>query len=221
MGENLIHYLSQFITDERFKLFQRILNARTDYFSVVLEDIYQSQNASAVLRSCDCFGIQDVHIIENRNSYRVNPDVSLGASKWLRLIKYNNQDFNTIQAIDSLKKDGYRIVATSPHSNAISLEDFDIHAGKSAFLFGTELTGLSEEAMNHADEYVTIPMYGFSESFNISVSVALVLHTVVYKLKNSDIHWQLSPAEKEEILYSWLKSSIKKVEHIEKYYLDK
>jgi len=206
----LTKYLEQFITTERLELFHKLLNQRTRYLTVVLEDIYQSQNASAVLRTADCFGIQDVHIIENKNEYQINPDVALGASKWLNLVKYNEQENNTLEAISHLKKQGYRIVATTPHTKDVNLDDFDLSKGKAALFFGTELNGLNEEMIFNADEYLKIPMVGFTESFNISVSVAIILHHLTTSLRKSEIDWQLSDNEKEEILLEWLKKTIKK-----------
>lgn len=209
MNSELIDHLQQFVTPERFDLFNRILKERTRYITVVLEDIYQSQNASAVLRTADCFGIQDVHVIENKNQYQINPDVTLGASKWLNLMKYNKHQHNTIDAINSLKKQGYRIVATTPHKSDVNLENFDLLKGKTAFFFGTELNGLSDIMIENADEYLKIPMYGFTESFNISVSAAIILHHLTTKLRTSEINWQLDENEGEEILLDWLKKTIK------------
>jgi len=205
VNNRLIKYLEQFITTERLELFHKLLNQRTRYITVVLEDIYQSQNASAVLRTADCFGIQDVHIIENKNKYQINPDVALGASKWLNLVKYNQQKNNTLEAISHLRQKGYRIVATTPHTQDVSLEDFDLTQGKTALFFGTELKGLSNEMIDHADEFLKIPMFGFTESFNISVSAAIILHHLTTSLRKSEINWQLSDHEKEEILLTWLK----------------
>jgi tRNA (guanosine-2'-O-)-methyltransferase len=182
----------------------------------VLEDIYQSQNASAVLRTCDCFGIQDVHIIENKNEYKINPDVALGASKWLSMNYYNKTENNTLDAINKLKADGYRIVATTPHTNDVNLEDFSLSDGKTALVFGTELTGISDIVYENADEFMKIPMYGFTESFNISVSAAVILHHLTYKLRNSDIDWQLEEDESDELLLNWIRSSIKKSKLLEK-----
>ena len=221
MDKGLIEYLSGFVTENRFKQFVEVLEHRTRYLTVVLEDIYQSQNASAVLRTCDCFGVQDVHIIENRNEYKINPDVALGASKWLSLNYYKQKENNTLDAINTLKKNGYRIVATTPHTNDVNLEDFDLSAGKTALVFGTELTGVSDVVMENADEFMKIPMYGFTESFNISVSAAISLHHLIYKLKNSEITWHLREDEADEILLGWLRKSIKKSDVIEKRYLEK
>jgi tRNA (guanosine-2'-O-)-methyltransferase len=207
--KKIIEELSGFITRHRKEIFDRVLDYRTRYITVVLEDIYQSHNASAVLRTCECFGIQDVHIIENRNTYNINPDVVLGATKWLNLKKYNRLDYNTDLAIRELRDQGYRIIATTLNEKAVSLHDFNLHAGKCALFFGTELTGLTDHVLDQADEYLKIPIYGFTESFNISVSAAIILHQLTMGLHQSDLSWGLSQAEREEQLLDWLKKSIR------------
>lgn len=214
MEQNLLTYLGNFVTDRRNELFKQILSNRTRYLTVVLEDIYQSQNASAVLRTCDCFGIQDVHIIENSNEYLLNPDVTLGSDKWINLHKYNAKPHNTTNTLKHLKSKGYRIIATTPHKNDVDLEAFDLEKGKTALLFGTELRGLSKEALDEADGYLKIPMLGFTESFNISVSAAIILHHLRNKLNNSNINWQLAPIEQDEILLNWYRRSLKDSERI-------
>ncbi len=215
MTKSLIDHFSNIVTDERWQRMNEIIADRTTYLTVVLEDIYQPHNASAVLRTCDCFGIQDVHIIENKNQYKVNPDIALGASKWLNLKRYNEQENNTVACIKSLKKEGYRIVATTPHTNDVDLDQFDLAKGKTALLFGSEQPGLTKLALEHADEFLKIPMFGFTESFNISVSASIILHHLRLRLNQSDINWQLSESKKEEILLNWLRQSINRSEIIE------
>ena len=214
MTEELISYLKNFVTEDRFELFCKTAKDRTRYLTVVLEDIFQPHNASAVLRSCDCFGIQDVHIIENENKYTVNPDVALGASKWLSLYKYNSEKNNTLQTIKILRNKGYRIIATTPHVNDVNLENFDITKGKFALMFGSELPGLSDIALENADAFLKIPMFGFTESFNISVSTAIVLHHLTLKFRQSDIDFKINDNEQRDIILEWLKRSIKKSDTI-------
>ena len=215
-----IEYLKQFALPRRWELFQEIIQNRTRYITVVLEDLYQPHNASAVLRTSEAFGVQDVHIIENRNTFEVNREIAVGASKWLTLHRYNRKENNTLEAIETLRKQGYRIVATTPHKNDVELDEFDLGKGKAAIFFGSELPGLSDLVLDNADEYVKIDMYGFTESFNISVSAALVMHTLIRKLHNSDINWQLTEEEKEEILFDWLKKSVKDSDKILKRYAE-
>jgi tRNA (guanosine-2'-O-)-methyltransferase len=218
--EQLLEYFSEYLTERRKELFQKVIRYRTRHITVVLEDIFQPHNASAVLRSCDLTGVQDVHIIENRNTYEVNPDVAMGSFKWLNLYKYNEKENNTLDTFDKLRQQGYRIVATTPHKNDKTLEDISID-GKMALIFGTELTGLSDIAIENDDEYLRIPMYGFTESYNISVSVALSLFTLTERLRKSDIPWQLSEDEKLDILLEWSRRSVKRSDVYEKEFINR
>lgn len=212
--QTLIDYLSEFLLPRRVDLFDQVLEQRTQYLTVVLEDIYQPQNASAVLRTCDGIGIQDVHIIEKKNEYRTDPEVALGSSKWLNLIHYRRSKNPSLDAIKHLRSNGYRIIATLPHANDQTLDELDLNQGKIALFFGTELTGLSETVKQEADEFVQIPMFGFTESFNISVSAAIALHHLCFKLRHSTIPWQLDPNEKQKIKLKWLKQSIKRSDQL-------
>lgn len=219
--KRLVEYLSGFITHQRREAFERVLQQRTRYVTVVLEDIYQPHNASAVLRSMDCFGIQDAHIIENSNEYRINPDVALGASKWLSLMRYNEPGNNTNRALAHLKDMGYRLVATTPHQQDVELPDFSLEDGKTALLFGTEMQGLSQQALSMADGYLRIPMYGFTESFNISVSAAIILYELKKKLVHSSVKWALDEEEKTDLMLEWLKKSIKRSDLLIRQFLSK
>ncbi|PIV58663.1 MAG: TrmH family RNA methyltransferase [Bacteroidetes bacterium CG02_land_8_20_14_3_00_31_25] len=218
INNEIIKHLSNFVTEQRLEKFNEILLNRTNYVTVVLEDIFQSHNASAVLRTCDCFGVQNVFVIENRNEFKPNNEISLGASNWLTInSQLKNKDSKSV--ITHLKKSGYRIIATMPDSKAISINELNLEKGKIAFIFGTEKLGLSKEAISLADEYVKIPMYGFTESFNVSVSAAIILSNIIERLKKSKINWQLSDIEKDGTLLDWLKNSIKSSEEIiERYY---
>lgn len=217
----LVEYLSGFVTPERMETFGNTLDNRTRYITVVLEDLYQPHNASAVLRTCDCFGIQDVHIIENRNTYSINPDVALGSYKWLTLKKYKRTESNTLHTYRTLRSAGYRIIATTPHRDDTTPDNFDLKKGKSALVFGTELEGLSELAINEADEYLRIPMFGFTESFNVSVAAAIILYQLTNRLRSSGIPWQLTQPEKTELKLAWLKKTIKKSDMLIREFLEK
>lgn len=207
------------MTEERVAGFQKVIEDRTRYVTVVLENLYQAHNASAVLRSCDCFGVQDVHIIENSNHFEVSPDVALGSSKWLTINRYNANENNTLSAYRELRNNGYCIVATTPHTNDCIIEELPIDS-KIALVFGTEKDGLSKAAMDNADCYAKIPMYGFTESFNISVSAALSLFSVTERIRKSNIKWKLSDEEKTDIMIKWMRESIKNSDKIIKHILE-
>ena len=198
-------YLSRFVTPERYQRMEAVLSQRTRYVSVLVEDVFQSHNASAVLRSCDCFGIQDVHIIMQKNTFNLSPAIALGASKWLSRHEIVASSANEKREyLQALKASGYRLVATTPHEKGTQIADFNLSQGASLFMFGTELTGLSPEMIELADEHVAIPMYGFTESFNVSVSVGILLYAIISSLKKSSLAWQLSSEEKEQLLIEWL-----------------
>ena len=218
---SLCHFFRNLKLEKRTELMDRVLNDRTRYITVVLENIYQPHNASAVLRSCDCFGAQDVHIIENSYQYELNPHVSLGAAQWLNLHRHNTLDNNTRECVAGLKKDGYRIVATTPDPKAVSIHDFDVTKGKFALLFGTEKFGLTPEAIALSDEFIRIPMYGFTESFNISVSVSLCLFHFTERIRSENADWHLSKEEQTDIYLDWFRNTTTNSEMIErKFYSD-
>ncbi|MDR2126233.1 MAG: RNA methyltransferase [Prevotellaceae bacterium] len=213
MNMPLNRYLEQFVHDKRVELLRQKLLQRTRYLCICLEDIYQSQNASAVLRTCEAFGIQDVHIVEDKNKYQINPMVVKGSVKWLSLYKYNSPQ-PSYDAVQYLKNHGYRIVATSPYGDNVALEDFDITKGKTAVFFGTEYSGISDTVRKNADEFITVPMFGFVESFNISVSAAIILHQLIMQLRKSTVAWQLSEDEQNTIMLQWLRSTIRSADKI-------
>lgn len=215
MIKDLITYLADFATPERLQMFEKVVAERTRYAKIVIEDLYQPHNISAVLRSCDCFGVQDIHVIENRNEYEENPEIAMGSSKWLDVYRHEKRENNTIKTLRELKDDGYRIVATTPHTDDVSLNEFDVKAGKFALVFGNEKEGISDDVRAEADEFLRIPMYGFTESFNISVSAALCLQYISNALREKKVDWQLSPEEKEALILHWLRKSIKNVALLE------
>ncbi|TCO06938.1 TrmH family RNA methyltransferase [Natronoflexus pectinivorans] len=213
--QKLIEFLKTLKSEERICTFEKVLDQRTNYFTVLMENIDHPHNISAVLRSCDCFGVQNVNLVDDRAEYSVNRKVAMGSSKWLTLTKYTKHQNNKKKALEDLKSKGYRLVVTTPNPGAVSIQDVDISKGPVAFVFGTELTGVSPEASEMADEYLTIPMFGFTESLNLSVSVAIILQTVTSKLRNSSIHWELSDHEKELVMLNWLRKSTPRNEIIE------
>jgi len=216
--QDITNYLSSYITEHRKDLMESVLEQRTNFVTLVLEDIYQPHNASAVVRSADCFGIQDVHIIEGRNKYDVNPQVLRGSGKWVNVIKYSHAPNNTASCFAALKKQGFKIVGTTPHSDGTLLPKFMVNE-PIALVFGTEETGLSEYAMEQVDEYLRIPMYGFTESYNLSVSAAMCLYQIMTNLHASDIDFKLCEEDKINLRLAWYRKVVRRSEALVNEYL--
>ncbi|WP_426429917.1 TrmH family RNA methyltransferase [Winogradskyella sp. HB-48] len=209
----LLEHLESYLTENRKERFKTVLAQRTKYFTVATEDVYQLHNTSAVIRSCDVFGIQEVNIVEEINSKRIDREIAMGAQKWVDLNRYHT----TKSCIEDLKSKGYQIVATSPHAKDCDLIDFDI-SKRSCFFFGRETEGLSERVLEEADCFLKIPMVGFTESLNISVSAAIILQHVTSKLRKSDIKWQLTEAEQIEKRFDWVRKTLKDYDAIVEHY---
>ncbi|PQV47358.1 tRNA (guanosine-2'-O-)-methyltransferase [Jejuia pallidilutea] len=217
IDKHLLEHLECFLTKSRRDKFAKVIAQRTSHFTVATEDVYQLHNTSAVIRSCDVFGIQEVSIVEEQNTKRIDREIAMGAQKWVDLNRYHSIK----SCIEDLKQKGYQIVATTPHGNNCDLQDFDV-SKKSCFFFGRETEGLSEEVLNAADCYLKIPMVGFTESLNISVSAAIILQHVTSKLKRTAIDWQLSEAEQLKKRLEWCQKTIKSYDEIvERFYNNK
>lgn len=212
---NYLEFLENILTDNRKERFEKVLANRTNHFTVAMEDVFQLHNTSAVMRSCEVFGVQELNVVEEKFGKSIDKEIAMGAQKWVDVNRFESIS----NCIDSLKSKGYQIIATTPHENDCMLEDFDV-TKKSAFFFGTERDGLSEEVLKNADGFLKIPMVGFTESLNISVSAAITLQNLTNRLRKSDVKWQLS---EEEILVKrlqWAKNSIKDIKRIEARYYE-
>lgn len=207
--QKILDYLQEYLTPRRKALFDKVLAERTNHLTIVAQDVYQLHNTSAVVRSCDVFGIQNLHVIEEKLPRRIDKEIAMGAQKWVDVNRYNSAK----ECIKTLRSKGYRIVATSPHNNSQMLDDFDI-TKPAAIFFGTEKKGLSDEVLEQADATLKIPMTGFTESLNISVAAAIILHVLTQKLKNSNINWQLSDSEKLQKRMDWTRKTIKNSDKI-------
>ena len=205
----LLNHLESYLTAKRLQRFNSVLDQRTKHFTVATEDVYQLHNTSAVIRSCDVFGVQEVNIVEEVNTKRIDREIAMGAQKWVDLNRYHSVK----DCISNLKAKGYQIVATTPHAEDCDLYDFDV-TKKSCFFFGRETEGLSDEVIQQADCFLKIPMVGFTESLNISVSAAIILQHATSKLKKTEIDWQLTEEEKLEKRLDWCKKTIKSYDEI-------
>lgn len=213
IDKDYLAYLETILTDNRKQRFLDVLSKRTNHFTITMEDIFQLHNTSAVMRSCEVFGIQELNVVEERYTKSIDKEIAMGAQKWVDVNRFES----IANCISSLKSKGYQIIATTPHENDCLLDDFDI-SKPSALFFGTERDGLSEEVLKNADGFLKIPMVGFTESLNISVSAAIIIQNLMSRLHKSTINWQLS---EEEILVKrleWAKNTIKDIKRIEERY---
>ncbi|MGB3152631.1 MAG: RNA methyltransferase [Maribacter sp.] len=207
--DELLSYLEDFVSEERRNRFISVLKERTKFITVAIEDVYQMHNTSAVVRSCESFGIQEAHLIEGRFGKRLDKNIAMGSQQWVDIFRYDT----CTEVVEHLRNEGYKIIATTPHHNATPLSEFCFDS-KIALFFGTEREGLSDEVLTSADSFLKIPMVGFTESLNISVSAAIILQHLTSKLKKSKFDWKLKPSEILEKRLDWTKTSIKSIEEI-------
>jgi tRNA (guanosine-2'-O-)-methyltransferase len=213
--QELLHYLEGFITENRKEGFLRVLQNRTKHFTIAMEDVYQLHNTSAVMRSCEVFGIQELNVIEQKFGKRIDTEIAMGAQKWVDVFRYNSVQ----SCMDEMRAKGYQIIATTPHDDSCLLHEFDI-TKPAALFFGTERDGLSQEVLDQADGFLKIPMVGYTESLNISVSAAIIIQDITNRLRQSAINWHLTEEEIWEKRLDWTRKSIKDIEFIERKYLE-
>lgn len=215
--EKRIQVLTPFVSEARRGLIAQIVEKRSRYLCTVLENIYQPHNAAAVLRSCDSFGVQDVHHIETTNIFTPAKTVSMGAEKWLTPWLWKGSD-GLISCVRHLRKENYALVATSPHAEQFTPDSLPLDRPIALF-FGAEKPGLSEDALNMCDYTLRIPMHGFVESLNISVSAALCLYRLGDRIRKECEAWSLSDSEKRALILDWYRKSVKGWEQIEERYV--
>ena len=208
MNSRLYELLAEHLTENKRKLYDTVLQDRTRHVTLIMEDLYQAQNTSAIQRSAESFGIQDLHVIENKHVFSHHRRISKGSADWLTMHRYNEPtNNNTETCINALKQQGYQVVVTALHEKTISLHEVDL-SRKTAVLMGTELTGASESAMRMADVYMKIPTVGFTESLNVSVASAIVMQHLTHRMRLENRPWQLSEEEKLNLKIEWAKRSI-------------
>ena len=205
----LTAYMNTFMRDERRDKLNHVLDNRTTHFCVAMEDLFYERNSGAIIRTADGYGIQNIHVIEPRDSFKskVTNIISKGAEKWVTKTQHDDIRNGAKMCIDELRSQGYQIVATSPHKDGHTIHDFDI-SKKSAFFLGAEKTGISDIVMEEADDYIAMPIYGFTESYNVSVANGILLHELINRLRKSDVDWHLSEEERNDLFLDWTMKSI-------------
>jgi tRNA (guanosine-2'-O-)-methyltransferase len=219
MQEELRKYLESFLTEERFNGLHRVLQQRTRHLTIILENLYDTVNANAIMRTMDCFGIQDLHVIESVNQFKTDKKAKAGRGslKWVDVHRYPENEKASENCIKNLKEKGYKIVATSPHATK-TVSEID-YSQPIAFVFGNERDGISQTIIKNADELIKIPMYGFAESFNISVCAALTIQEARKKLESEKINFHLSETEKQTLYVKWLMKSVRHADKLAKKFL--
>lgn len=217
----LFAYMDTFLKDQRRERLHSVLDNRTHHFCVAIEDLFYERNSGAIIRTADGYGIQNIHVIEPRDSFKskVTNIISKGAEKWVTKTQHDDIENGAKMCIDQLRSEGYQIVATSPHKDGHTIHDFDI-SKKSAFFLGAEKTGISDFIMEEADTYISMPIYGFTESYNVSVANAILLHELTNRLRKSDIDWKLSESERQDLLLDWTMKSIVSSDMIAEKFMD-
>lgn len=215
--QQLHDWLLQFLSPGKNQLFDKVLEARTRHIVPVIEDIYQEQNSSAVLRTSECLGFQDVYVVEQQHKLKVARRITKGSHKWLDVKRFNESEDNAFDCIALLKEKGYKIVAMTPHENDVTIDDFDLNQ-KAALVFGSEKFGVSATTLKHADAFVKIPMVGFTESMNVSVAAAIALSTLRKRLEESAINWRLTPEEIFQKRLDWTLKSVPKGRQLVNYW---
>ena len=205
-----LDYMNEFITEERKKVLQRTVSQRTHYMRIMTENMFHPQNASAIMRHCEAFGIQQIHTVEDRCKFDPSVNIVRGTHKWVDVEHHEN----TAEALAALKAEGYRIVATTPHRCSATPESFDVTKGKFALVFGTEHAGISDEVIEAADDFLMIPMCGMVESLNVSASAAILIYMLSERIRQSVDGWQLSDSERLKLLTRWTMSSVRDYERI-------
>ena len=204
-------YMSQFLTEERMAVLRRTLASRTRYMTILTENTFHPQNASALVRHCEAFGLQDLHTVETRCKFNPNVNIVRGTDKWVDITRHES----TEEAISTLKGAGYRLVATTPHRESCTPETFDVAKGPFCLVFGTEHAGVSDEIIEAADEYLRIPMCGMVESLNVSASAAILIYMLSQRMRlTPSIDWALGEDDACEMLFRWVMSSVKDSERI-------
>ena len=205
-----LDYMTRFITDERREVLQRTVAQRTHYMRILTENMFHPQNASAIMRHCEAFGIQQIHTVEDRCKFDPSVNIVRGTQKWVDVEHHET----TAEALQALKSEGYRIVATTPHRCSATPESFDVTKGKFALVFGTEHAGISDEVIEAADDFLMIPMCGMVESLNVSASAAILIYMLSERIRQSVEGWQLTDAEQLKLLTRWTMSSVRDYEGI-------
>ncbi len=196
--------LEKILTPDRINRIKQVISQRIKSVTVVLESIHKGFNQSAILRTCEAFGLLNVHVIESdQTPFSPSSSISQGAHKWLNIHRYRDP----LEAIRRVRAEGFQLWASYLHADAVPLSQIDF-SKPVALLFGNELNGVSPSLLPHCDGNFVIPMYGFAESFNVNVSVGIALYEATTRRREYlDRPGDLSPEEMEQLYFDYLQRS--------------
>lgn len=205
-----IALLSGFMLPARYDVLRRTVAMRTRYMTILAENTFHPQNAAALIRHCEAFGLQQMHTVETFCRFNPSAAIVRGTDRWVDIRRHGS----TAGALAALRAEGYRIVATTPHREDTTPESFDVGRGRFALVFGTEHAGISEEVLASADEFLRIPMCGMVESLNVSASAAILIYMLSERMRRQVEGWNMTAAEQAATLYGWMCRSVKDSEEI-------
>ncbi len=202
-----IAFLESLLSEKRLERIKQVIDYKIQNITIVLDNLLDSHNTSAILRTAEGLGLKDIYIIEKDYQFEINKGVTKYSHKWLDLHRFKDYQ----PCVKALKEKGYKIFVANVGEKSVKLTDIEIAPdSKYAFVVGNEHDGISSEILNYADCEFTIPMYGFTESFNVSVASAIILsHSTYLYRKVSQQKSDLTERQKEELYFDFLKKAVK------------
>lgn len=209
--ERIVALLQPHMTDRRLQRIRDVVSERTRTVVPVIEGLVNTGNVSAVMRSAEALGYQDVHVIEGNNErYKHSQRTAGGAQQWLDVWRWRGPETFATHMHDA----GYRLVATHLHADTVPIRSLDF-TEPTALIFGNEEAGVSDAMMREVDAACEIPLPGFMESFNVSVAAAVALyHAQQDRLDRQNHHADLSEAEQSRLVARFCLRSVTEPERI-------
>lgn len=187
------------LTEHRRDLLQKVVQNRTRHFCMVLEDLFDPHNISAVIRTAEVFGLEDVHVIEEVNPYKVNRSILKGSIKWMNVYLHKRRK----SCMEYLRSKGYRIAVASTNTKN-SVLDLDL-SQPTAFYLGSEFTGNHPDTLSAADAEFKLPQYGITESMNVSVAGGVLMCYLDHFMQSHGrARYALPPKDRDALLLEWV-----------------
>lgn len=208
--ETVCRTLEPMLTPERIARIDAVLAARLASITPAVEDTYDPHNAAAAIRTSEALGLQELHVIEPAERFSAVKGVTRGSHRWIDLHRWPAAD----ACVDTLHARGFRVYATLPDPKAVSIEDVDVSTPL-AVIFGNEHSGVSPTAVAACDGAITVPMFGFTESYNLSVTVGLAMSRLAARRRaHLGVAGDLDPARRDRLRARWFALRIRAVEGV-------